>query len=550
MSELTSEKLRRVLDAGQAIVADLDLESVLHQVLETARDVTGAAYAAVGVLNEERTGLERFLTSGVDEQTHRAIGDLPRGRGVLGVLIDRPEPLRLARVGDHPTSYGFPAAHPPMETFLGVPIVARGEVWGNLYLTEKAEGAQFNEGDEEAAVVLAGWAGIAIENARLYADVASRRNALERAVQGLEATSAIARAVGSETDLSLVLELIVKRGRALVDARAVVLLLSEEREMIVAASAGQVTVRARGGRIPVAGTAAGDVYLSGEPERLADVPARLALDEEALGVVGAQTGLLVPLVYRGTRLGVLAAFDRLEGDPHFGDEHERLLLSFAASAATAVATAQTVERDRLRHSIQAAEQERRRWARELHDETLQGLAGLQMLLSASLRKGGADGLEEAVGEAVGQLAHEIANLRVLITELRPAALDELGLEPAIESLAARVAGVEGIEIDVDLALGDERLPGELETTIYRIVQEALTNVAKHAEAGRVAIRVARDGNQVHAEVRDDGRGIELDGSRGGFGLVGMRERAALHDGTLDVSPGEAAGTIVRADFPL
>src|SRR5438874_8133963 len=151
------DKLRRLLDVGRALVSELDTEAVLERILEEARAITGARYVALGVLDEQRSELERFLTSGIDAATHRAIGDLPRGRGVLGVLIEDPRPLRLADVGRHPQSFGFPAGHPVMHSFLGVPILIRGQAWGNLYLTEKDDGGEFTEADEEAAVVLAQW---------------------------------------------------------------------------------------------------------------------------------------------------------------------------------------------------------------------------------------------------------------------------------------------------------------------------------------------------------------------------------------------------------
>src|SRR3989442_1623942 len=160
--------LRRLIDAGRSLVSHLELEPVLDELLETARDLTGARYAALGVLDKRRRELERFITKGIDTETHEAIGDLPRGRGVLGVLISDPRPLRLANVGDHPHSYGFPPAHPEMRSFLGVPVLIRGEAWGNLYLAEKHGGAEFTEADEAAIVVLADWAAIAIDNARLY----------------------------------------------------------------------------------------------------------------------------------------------------------------------------------------------------------------------------------------------------------------------------------------------------------------------------------------------------------------------------------------------
>ena len=212
--------------------------------LQTAREITGARYAALGILNEQRTELEQFLTSGVDEQTKRAIGDLPRGRGVLGALIEHPQPLRLADVGQHPSSYGFPAGHPVMRSFLGVRSGSAGEAWGNLYLTEK-EGGEFTERDEEAAVILADWAAVAIDNARLYETSERRRQEAERAIRGLEATRDVAVAIGGEIALEHVLELIVKRGRALVGARSLVIMLRDGDELVVQASAGHVETMQR-----------------------------------------------------------------------------------------------------------------------------------------------------------------------------------------------------------------------------------------------------------------------------------------------------------------
>jgi len=436
-----------------------------------------------------------------------------------------------------------------MNTFLGVPVMIGGQAWGNLYLTEKAGGEEFDEADEETAVVLADWAAVAIANARVYGESQARRTDLERAVSGLEATIAIARAVGSETDLQRVLELIVKRGRALVEARALVLLLAEGDMLVLAACAGQVEQQALGARIPHAGTAAGDALTAGRPERIADVATRLALDEERLGVVGAETALLVPLVYRGAPQGVLAAFDRLASDPGFGADEEALMLAFAASAATAVATAKTVQRERLRESLAAAEGERRRWARELHDETLQALGGLRLMLSSAARRGDPDRLAHTVRDAVGLLESEIAGLRRLIADLRPAALDELGLVEALDGLRSRVAAQEGLEIAVDADLGGERLEPELETAVYRIVQEALTNVVKHAGAHTVRIVIARHDGLLDVAVTDDGRGFEPGAPRAGFGLIGITERAELLGGqvAVDSSP---AGTTVRVAIPL
>src|SRR3954469_5560650 len=183
-------RLRRLLDVGRSLISELEPEAVFQRLLDVARELTGARYAAIGVLDDKREGLERFLTIGIDEETHRQIGELPRGRGVLGLLITDPRPLRLADVGAHPQSYGVPFCHPDMTTFLGVPIMLGDEAWGNLYLTEKA-GGEFTADDEEAAVILAGWAGIAIGNARLYRAVRERRDELERTIRGLETTTEI-----------------------------------------------------------------------------------------------------------------------------------------------------------------------------------------------------------------------------------------------------------------------------------------------------------------------------------------------------------------------
>jgi signal transduction histidine kinase len=537
----------RLLDAGRSLVSQLDVEVVLERLLETARELTGARYAAIGVLDAERRGLERFLTSGVDAATHAAIGELPRGRGILGLLIEEPHPIVLADVGAHPRSYGFPAGHPPMTTFLGFPLLIRGEVWGNLYLTEK-QGGEFGDDDLRVAGVLADWAAIAIDHAHLYRESVQRSVELERAVEGLQATTAIARALGSETDLDRVLELIVKRGRALVRARTVVLLLEQGERLVAAAGAGQLDPGTLGASLTTRESVAGEVLRSGRPERIADVSVRLGMHDEQLGIAGAETALMVPLRYRERALGVLCAFDRLDEEPEFGDRDEELLLSFAASAAIAVATAQSVEAERLRHSLRSAEQERSRWARELHDETLQGLASLGVLLASGLRAGGG-ALEQAARQATEQLSTEIANLRALITELRPAALDELGLVAALEGLGRRSADVEGLEVGLDVQVEEEALDPELKTAVYRLVQEALTNVAKHARAARVDVAVEQSPGALRVCVADDGRGFDAAEPTAGFGLAGMRERAALMGGELEIET-SATGTAVTATFPL
>lgn len=543
--------IRRLLDVGRALMGELEGEAVLRRVLEIACEATQSRYAALGILNERRTALERFVTLGIDESTRRKIGDLPVGRGVLGVLIDDPHPLRLDNVASHPGSYGFPAGHPVMRSFLGVPVMIRGQAWGNLYLTEKQDGARFTEQDEQAATVLAEWAAIAIENARVYETSEKRRTELEQAVLGLQATRDIAIAIGSDLSLEHALELIVKRGRALVAARSVVIMLRDGPDLVVSAGAGHVEDM-RGTRVSIADSTSGEVMRKRRSQRIGNASEKLRIAPlSVFGVPDPHTALLVPLLYRGEPVGVLAAFDRGPEGHGFTAEDEQLLETFAASAATAVAMAQSAQSDRLRSALAAADAERRRWGRELHDETLQGLGGLRLLLSSALRSEDPEHLARAAGEAISHIEREIKNLRSIISELRPAALDDLGLLAAIETLVENHREMHGLQITCDISLpdtdtGQARLDPELEVGVYRLVQEALTNVVKHAQANEVKLSVRHEDGEVKIEVADDGVGFSPASRSEGFGLVGMRERVRLAEGGLSITSTPGSGTIVRA----
>jgi len=546
------ERLRALLQVGRALVSDLDLEVVLERVLVAARELTGARYAALGVLDERREALEQFLTSGIDDETRKAIGPLPRGRGVLGVLIRDPRPLRLVDVGLHPHSYGLPPEHPPMHGFLGAPIRVRDAVYGNLYLTEKGSG-DFDADDEEALVVLAEWAAIAIENARAYSSLQGNRDQLERAVAQFEATSEIAEALAGETDLGHVLELVAKRARALTDARATIVLLQAGTELVVEAIAGELDRALLGARIPIDGSVSGQVFRSGEPDRLADAPNRLhfTLAEQTQ----AQTGLFVPLRLRGRVLGVLSVFDRLREGPQFSERDEQLLSGFAASAAAAVATAQDTQIKELERSILATEQERARWARELHDDTLQELAALKLMLAQIGISADETARERQLQEAGERISQTVRGLRDLITDLRPAALDEFGLGAALEALTERVARRAELDIDlhVDLAYEAGREPNRLspvlEDALYRIVQEALTNITKHSSANHAEVLVIERGQLVEVAVSDNGDGFDPESEFAGFGLLGMRERVTLGDGTMTIESTHGEGTTIRVSLP-
>ena len=526
----THDRLAKLIEVGRAVVSELDVEVVLRRVLDAARELTGAQYAALGVLGDDRKEIERFLTAGLDPETVRAIGDLPRGRGVLGVLIDDPRPLRLSSVGDHARSYGFPAGHPPMTSFLGVPILIRGEAFGNLYLTNKQDG-DFDETDEETIGVLADWAAVAIVNARAYQREQSWRRELQQTVAALEATTAISRSVAGETDPERVLELVVKRSRALVEARVGAVLLVEEGDLLIAGFVGDAGHDPTGTLVSVRETLFESILAARRPQFIQDVAGKLGPELEDLA--RGDHGLFAPLVYRGRTLGVLVAFDLPDHRTDALDEVLQVFESFATSAAIAFGTAKDVASEVHRGSIAASERERARWARELHDDTLQELAGLKLALAAAQRSAQGGALRTMLQEAIDRTAQGITNLRHLITDLRPAALDDLGVAPALRSLVARMAAEGELEIDTDVDLAFDsgreptRLAIELESTIYRVIQEALNNVTKHAGAKRVAVSVAEADGSVKISVRDDGAGFDRESSEGGFGLIGIRERVAL-----------------------
>jgi signal transduction histidine kinase len=540
-------RLRRLIDVGCGVLAPLDIDAVLRSVVEAARETTGARYAALGVLSESKQELSQFLASGIEPEAEAQIGDHPRGRGVLGELIRNPVALRLAEVGSHPRSSGFPPHHPRMRTFLGVPILVRGEAFGNLYMTEKAGGDTFGELDQETAEILATWAGIAIEHARLYRDLSEREGALQRALRQVEASADIAEALDSETDLERILGLIVDRARALVEAGSVAVFLQRGADLTLAAATGEETERIGGWTVPVEGSELGETVRTLAPRSLSGpaAPRELGLRER----LGAEVALLVPLQVRAGGLGVLVASDRADAG-EFSEEDERLLRAFASSASMAVAMAQSVEQQRLRERIDAAERERHHWAHELHDETLQQLAAIRIKLATALRSAAApDTLAQAAREAADDLEREIAALSRLIGELRPIPLETLGLDQALESLAQESAERGSFEAETSIAL-ETPLSAEQERAIYRLVQESLNNVVKHSGAGRALIEAKPGDGSLTIAVRDDGSGFDVEATPAGVGLNGMRERIELLGGELEIGSSTGEGTLVSASIPL
>jgi signal transduction histidine kinase len=547
---------RRMLDFAREVVSTLDVERVLQRVLEMARDITDAQYAALGVLDQPHGELERFLTLGIDEETRHRLGPLPRGHGVLGELIRHPRPLRLEDVSAHPRSYGFPVGHPRMATFLGVPILIDGVAFGNLYLAEKRSGA-FDEADEEAVITLAGWAAVAIENARIHQRVARQRDELEQNVAALSAMMDIALALGGETDMDAMLELVVKRARALVSAAGMVVALVDGADATIAATAGELPPQLRGTALALDRTPMGEAVISRRPVPMDDIAIERLLKSLGGAVDGmrADAGLVVPLLFRDRPLGVLVAVNRLVDGPEFGPRDEQLLQAFSTTAAAALATGRSVAVDLVQNRVLAAEGERNRWARELHDETLQALAMLRMTLSGAARKGGADVLQAAVETALEHIDVQITSLRGLIAEVRPTALDDMGVGAALEAFVERAASLGGgeIELSVDLDYEAGRNPRRhapaLEAALYRITQEAITNAAKHAGAARIHVGLREVDGVIEATVEDDGSGFDPESTQSGFGLTGMRERTELAGGTLEVVSSPGVGTRVVARLP-
>lgn len=357
------------------------------------------------------------------------------------------------------------------------------------------------------------------------------------------------------------LRLMADRGRALLDADTLLVVIEEKNELRVPACSGEGSVRRR--ILPLEGSALGQIHTAAKPLHIDRPRGGEAAWLHELGLE-ARAALIEPLSMDGQGSGLVIA---LRKDAGFRDPDQRALAAFAESVARRLAAERSVEIERLRYGMQARERERTRWAREIHDETVQGLGALRLKLANARDIDDAAALEQAVADVLEGLGAEIDGLRHLITELRPAALDDLGLPAALQALARRAQAVDGLHVSTEIDLGgmDDggRLDAELESTIYRVIQEALSNVGKHAEANSATIGVqARDG-VIRVHVTDDGRGLPQEPRteprsaeeelKGGFGMSGMRERAELVGGELDVRTADVMtgkGTTVSLTVPL
>jgi signal transduction histidine kinase len=535
--------MRRLIETGIALTSELSLDALLQKLIEAAAELTGARYAALGVLDPSGTHLERFLTTGIDDEARARIGDLPSGRGILGVLIRDAVPLRLHELGADARSVGFPPNHPPMSTFLGVPVSLRGVAYGNLYLTEKGGGGDFTDADEELVTLLAAQAAVAIENARLY-EAATRWSAQ------LESLNDVADALVHEFDLDRLLQLVAERLHGLIRPRAVTIALPSPDGARVVAAAGENAHEFVGMQIPKRSKTV-RVMERQRSERVDSALDDPEVDQQTARRFGERTGLYVPLVLRGEAIGVITARDKTGPDPRFSDEDLRLAEVFAQRASVAVELSRLVARDALQRVVTAQEAERKRLARELHDETGQALTSILLGLR-TIEDAADDGARRRAVDDVRELVRStLQDVRQLAVELRPTALDDFGLVPALRRLTSTFGESTGIVVDLEAALPDERLPSELETALYRIVQEALTNIVKHARASHVSIVLTRKPSSVAAVVEDDGVGFDPAAPRAdGLGLVGMRERVALLGGRVAIESTPGRGTTAIVEVPL
>src|SRR6266508_1318980 len=461
-----AHRLRTLLDTGIAISSELSLDGVLERIVEAAAALTGARYAALGVIDRTGTALERFVTTGIDDATRAEIGDLPRGRGILGVLIRDAKPLRLHTLQDDPRSVGFPPGHPPMRSFLGVPILLRGVAYGNLYLTEKEGGGDFRDEDEELVTLLASQAAVAVENARLY------ESATQWSRQ-LEALHEVVQSLSGETDLERLFELVCRHVRELTGARlALIALPAADGDLRIAAAEGEreAAYGLIGHRLRTRQSKSGRVLERQQSARVDSVLDDPEVDQEEARRFGIRTGLYVPLVARARAIGIVAVHDKLGPDARFSESDLRLIEIFAARAAVAVELSQRVARDTVRRVIDAQELERQRLARELHDETGQALTSILLGLKSVRSAATDEGAARAEAELRELIVQALQDVRALAVELRPTALDDFGLVPALERLVGTFEERSGIHAALQASLAGERVPTEVETALYRLVQ--------------------------------------------------------------------------------
>ncbi|UGY92280.1 GAF domain-containing sensor histidine kinase [Streptomyces gobiensis] len=536
----SQNRMHSLLAAVLSVGRELDLEQVLRRIIEAAVALTDAAYGALGVVGDQQR-ISKFLTVGVPEELIQKIGPCPSGHGILGELIRNPEPLRLTDLTKHPASYGFPAHHPPMRSFLGVPIRVRNEVFGNLYLTEKHGGAQFDADDEAVLTTLSVAAGVAIDNARLYHE--SRRRE-----KWLEASGEITRTLLSGASAEAVLSLIAQHALqvAQADSACVLLPTSDRSELCVTVAEGLEARKLTGRTVPINDSLAGVAARTGEPTVTADI--RTDERGHAFPELKEPHGptVAVPLFSAQEQAPGALRLARLADRPEFDATEVKLLSSFAAQAALALELA--------RHRAEAEQltllQERDRIARDLHDLAIQRLFATGMTLQSAGRLIERPEAADRVVRAVDDLDETIKIIRSTIFALRSTGgrTDEKGLRhqmiQTVEAAVPALGFLPSLTMDGRL---DTDVPAEIADHVLAVTAEALSNAARHAVARRVdvALTVA---DEVTLTVTDDGVGIGATPHTGG--LTNMRSRAEQLGGTLTVGPPPESGTGTRISWQV
>lgn len=529
-----------LVKAALALASELSLPAVLQKISDLACEITEARYGALGVIGPGGRILE-FVTHGVTEEQRRQIGRLPEGHGILGALIADARPLRLKRIQDDPRSIGFPANHPPMTTFLGVPVAIRGRVFGNLYLTEKRDGAQFTQEDQDSVAQLAAHAAVAVENARLYHEA-------QMGQRLLTSVNLVARAILEGSEVDEVLRLIAKHALELVNARvATVAGPSGEENLIVRVAAGEDAEALEGSIFSSIGSVSGDVIRSGSPVMLDDAEEDERVDQPLVRLGNIRAAIFVPLAVRGRTFGTLSVGNH-EMDPTFSTADVEIVTAFAAQAAVALEHARiTDELQRL-----ALVEDRERIAKELHDDVIQSLFAEGMALQASLgRLNDPAAMELRITQAVENIDRVIRDLRNYIFALRPGATADRQLDRSLRDLAASFEGAKGVSIEV---ITDpepvSRLAGR-SADIVQAAREAISNAVRHSGGDLVQVRLASTDGGVALEIEDNGHGFEQVETTGrGHGLGNLRERAEALGGVLSIDSQGGKGTLVRITIPI
>ena len=531
-----------LLEAGLVLSSERSLPSILQRIVELATQLTGARYGAIGVLGPDG-GISQFVYTGITAEQHAAIGPLPVGKGILGILIEDARPLRLRDLRSDPRSTGFPPNHPPMRSFLGAPVTARGRVFGNIYLTEKRDAAEFDADDERFLMVLAAQAGVALENAHLYEE-------LEKRVQRVDALHAIVTAIMRGDDSDVVVGAVARHARDLLEADLASMAVPsrDRRQLTVLAADGIEAENIIGDVFPLEGSVSGDAITSGQPVVLRDaaVDERIAQPIVRSGVFG--PALFVPLASRGEPFGTLLLARRRGAQP-FEDGESRLAELFAGQAAV------VLEQARLQDQVHLLEtlEDRERIARELHDGTIQSLFTVGLGLQGTASLAVEPEVVQRLHGAVQELDRVIRDLRNYIFGLEPGVLAERQLGKALEDMVEEFQHRSGVvaiaEIDPDAAAALSQDAGEM----VQLVREALSNVSRHAAAAtcRVSLNLDPDANVVQLEVDDDGRGFDPTVARGaGRGLGNLKARTARLGGRAEIVSVPGEGTTVRVAIPL